>query len=328
MKFLSWNINGIRAASKKGLWKKINELNPDIICLQETKAGEDVMQTLYPKFIESKQNLFEENTTKFQLCDQIEWVFNWQSSTVKKGYSGVLIGVKREVWEKSEFVFLGWQEGLNKIEFDQEGRLIGLKFNYQNQKIALLNGYYPQGGRGQYRIDYKLQYYAAILELGKNLQKQGFDLILTGDFNTTINDIDLARPKDNRKNTGCLPEERLALNWFLKLREVDLKNYQERKYFTKNLQASAKIYKKLKMQTSDKSLNLIDTFRYFYPDLEQKYTYWDQKTRARDRNVGWRIDMFLVSQGLKKYFKSAQILDQIMGSDHCPIWFELDKNQS
>jgi exodeoxyribonuclease III len=126
-----------------------------------------------------------------------------------------------------------------------------------------------------------------VYEYVKILRDKGECVILCGDLNTTVADIDLARPKENHKTTGCLPEEREALDWFLRD-------------------------------------GFVDSYRHFYPEKEAAYSYWDQITRARDRNVGWRIDYFLVDQKLLPYLKDAYIWSEVMGSDHCPVGVDLD----
>jgi exodeoxyribonuclease-3 len=328
LKIVSWNINGFRAAIKKGFYDKIKDINPDIFCLQEIKAEDTIMQELYQKYLkennfkkekDQENHLFEANLEK---NTQKIYLQNWSSCTLKKGYSGVLIGVLQNSKTVQNLSF----EKTGQEEIDNEGRILIAKFeikNSKNLKIALINGYYPQGGRGQYRIDYKLQFYSKIYEISEQLQKDGYKIILTGDFNTTVIDIDLARAKENKQTTGCLPEERLALSWLLNLSPELFQEYQDRGFFVENFQASPDLYQKLKKTRENKSLNLIDGFRYFYPEQKDKYTYWDQITRARDRNVGWRIDMFLIDPDLKEYLKDCQILDHIMGSDHCPICLDL-----
>jgi exodeoxyribonuclease-3 len=170
-----------------------------------------------------------------------------------------------------------------------EGRTVITEYQTgSGNGFTLINAYYPQGGRGQHRIDYKIEFYAEIFRLVQDLKNQNKKVILCGDFNTTVTDIDLARPKENRNVTGCLPEERAALNWFFEA-------------------------------------GFVDSFRYFHPDQTGAYTYWDQITRARERNVGWRIDYFLVDQDLLPHLKSATIHEQIYGSDHCPVSIELDE---
>ncbi len=294
LKLISWNINGLNASINKGLWSKLKQLDPDMFFLQETKTTEEKIQNLLKKESNTaitnkiqEQNLFfnEINAKISHQNNDINFIdkynFIWQNATIKKGYSGVA-----SFWKKDLLI----KETKNQLDdeyFDIEGRFNLLKFNFQGKNLFIINSYYPQGGRGEHRIEYKIQFYKRIFEITKKLkQDKNNYLILTGDFNTTVGDIDLARPKENKKTTGCLPEEREALNWFL-------------------------------------NGNFIDSFRYFYPDLKDKYTYWDQITRARSRNVGWRIDYFLVDKYLEKNLVKAEILDEIYGSDHCPISLEI-----
>ena len=172
--------------------------------------------------------------------------------------------------------------GMGIEEFDQEGRLLTLFF----KDFVLINIYFPNGGGGPARLDYKLRFYDAFLDYIEKLRENGHKVIFCGDINTAHKEIDLARPKENENNTGFLPIERA---WMDKV--VD-KGY-------------------------------IDTFRQFYPDAKNKYTYWDMKTFARDRNVGWRLDYFFTSDDLKQDLKKADVLYNIFGSDHCPILLEL-----
>lgn len=286
LRLASWNINGIRAGIKKGFWQITKDLNLDVLCLQEIKAGEQIMQNL-PK-----------------LLNYAPYVVHSHSATLKGGYSGVatfsrtnqLSQVQEvDIFTKTSTKNSGnqlklthHQIGLGLDKFDVEGRTVVTHYQPKSGPgFTLINAYYPQGGRGQFRIDYKIEFYKAVLELANNLKKQGKNIILCGDFNTTVTDIDLARPKENRNTTGCLPEEREALNWFFEA-------------------------------------GFVDSFRHFYPDRANVYTYWDQITRARERNVGWRIDYFLVDQDLLSNLKSAEIHDRIMGSDHCPVSIELE----
>lgn len=305
-RLLTWNINGIRASIRKNLWTKIWPLQPNILAFQEIKCNSQDLETLFA----STKNYTE---TEINFLSQYNLVYS--CATNRKGYSGTCLFYPDNqnnlfkifnsnqktnnisINQNKLFQVIETQSQLDIPEFDQEGRVNILKFSLGQQKLALINGYYPQGGRGQFRIDYKLRFYQAILDLGKHLQQSGFQLILCGDFNTTFTDIDLARPKENRHNTGCLPEERAVLRELLE------------------------------------KLNLVDAFRYFYPELKDKYTYWDQITKARERNVGWRIDMFLVSQELftansnsQLQVIDCQILDQILGSDHCPVILDLQVN--
>ncbi len=152
------------------------------------------------------------------------------------------------------------------------------------KNFTIITGYFPNGGAGPHRLKYKLEFYDAFLKFILKLRKNGENVIFCGDVNTAHNEIDLARPKENVENTGFLPIERA---WIDKV----VKN------------------------------NFVDTFRKFYPDKIGAYTYWDQKTRARDRNVGWRLDYFFADSKIK--IKNAGILSDYYGSDHCPIWLEL-----
>lgn len=250
MKFISWNVNGLRAVHKKGNFKWICEQDADFFCLQEVKANPD------------------------QLLAEIKEIEGYKSyfdySKIKKGYSGVAVYTKEEP--------LKVDYGMGIKEFDDEGRLLGLHY----KDFVLFNIYFPNGGGGPIRLDYKLRFYDAFLHYIEKIRKSGKKIIFCGDINTAHEAIDLARPKENEENTGFLPEERAWLD------EVVNHGY-------------------------------VDTFRHFYPTKAGAYTYWDQKTAARERNVGWRIDYFFISPDLLKHLKSAKIHNEIYGSDHCPI---------
>lgn len=153
-------------------------------------------------------------------------------------------------------------------------------------KLVILGVYFPNGGQGPHRIKYKLEFYDAFLEFIDKEKKKGHGVIFTGDINTAHEPIDLARPEANEENTGFLPEERAWID------EVVNSGY-------------------------------VDVWRHFNPNKAQVYTYWDNFTKARDRNVGWRIDYFFVSRGLLPKVKKAEILGNIYGSDHCPITLEI-----
>ena len=290
----SWNINGIRAAMKKGFWQITKTLNLDVLCLQETKANTQIMHNLST------------------ILDYRPYRLDFACANTRQGYSGVatfsldpnfhkynlvnplfdLSDIQSESYKTKpkhkQLSYLGAKIGLGLDKFDQEGRVVTTFYEVTKKlQIGIVNAYYPQGGRGQFRIDYKIEFYQAILNYIQNLRQQNYQLILCGDFNTTVADIDLARPEQNRNTTGCLPEERAALNEFFQA-------------------------------------GFIDTFRYFYPNVAGKYTYWDQITRARERNVGWRIDYFLVQTDLLPYLKQAAIHDDIFGSDHCPVSITLE----
>ena len=152
--------------------------------------------------------------------------------------------------------------------------------------FTLINCYFPNGGQGPHRLKYKLEFYDAFLKFILKLRKNGEKVIFCGDINTAHQSIDLARPKENEENTGFLPIERAWLDKVVKNKFVDV-------------------------------------FRKFYPDKKDIYTYWDQKTRSRDRNVGWRIDYFFADEKIIQKIKNTGMISDYMGSDHCPIWLEI-----
>lgn len=250
MKIVSWNVNGLRSVERNGDWENfLKQAKPDIFCFQEVKAEPDQLSPAVrdvPGF-----------SSFFSPCK------------IKKGYSGVALYSKIEP--------LSVIYGMNIPEFDDEGRFIGAEY----EDFWLLNVYFPNGGRGPERLDYKMRYYDAFLKFCEKLRKDK-PIIFCGDVNTAHFPIDLARPKENEKTTGFLPIERA---WVTKL--VDA--------------------------------GYVDTFRKFHKGQSESYTYWDTLTRARERNVGWRIDYFFVVEEFMKHIKKAEIHADIYGSDHCPI---------
>lgn len=253
MRILCWNVNGIRAAWKKGFPDWFSTEAPDILCLQETKANVDQLDHEIINFEDYK---------------------SYFNAAEKKGYSGVAIYTQHEP--------LRVQNGLNNVSFDGEGRVIEMEFD----DFILFNVYFPNGGRGPERVKYKLDFYGALFERAEQLRALKKNIVICGDYNTAHKAIDLARPKENANTSGFLPEERL---WMDKI--VDM--------------------------------GYIDTFREFNQQPEC-YTYWDQITRARERNVGWRIDYFFVSKETRPFVSNAGIHAQVMGSDHCPIELQLE----
>ena len=252
MRILSWNVNGIRAAYKKGLLDWFKKEDPDILCIQETKA--------HP----------EQLTDDLRNVDGYESYF---SSAERKGYSGVAIYTK----QKPKKV----EHGFGVKKFDSEGRILVAEY----PKFVLMSIYYPNGKASAERLKYKMEFYDAFLKFANKLKKQGKNIIVCGDVNTAHKEIDIARPKENEKVSGFLPEERAWIDKFL-------------------------------------SNGYLDTFRMFNKEPDN-YTWWDMITRARERNVGWRIDYFYISESLKKKIKDAFILSDVMGSDHCPIGIEI-----
>ncbi len=184
-------------------------------------------------------------------------------------------------------------EVLNKVKIFKITTGLGIKdldqegrqINLFLDKMVYINCYFPNGGGAISRQIYKQRYYDEFLKYIKKLEKKGFGVVFTGDINTAHNEIDIARPKENENEVGFLPEERMWLD------EV-------------------------------KDSGFVDTFRELNKNKVQ-YSWWDQKTRARERNVGWRIDYFFVSKNLKNKIKKAEIFDQVLGSDHAPIFLEI-----
>jgi len=251
-RLLSWNVNGIRAIQKKGFLDWFKKENPDILCLQETKAHPD------------------------QLVDELKNVDGYESffsAAERKGYSGVVTYTKLKP--------IKVQQGIGKKEFDSEGRFIITEFD----DFTLFNIYFPNGKASKERLQYKMDFYDAFLKHCKKLIKQDKKIVVCGDVNTAHKEIDIARPKENSDVSGFLPQEREWIDKFL-------------------------------------AAGFLDTFRMFNNEPDQ-YTWWDMITRARERNVGWRIDYFYASKNLKNNIKSASIHSSVMGSDHCPIELEL-----
>ena len=253
LKLLSWNVNGIRAAQKKGFLQWLEKENPDILCVQETKAHVEQLT----------KDLINPNGYK-----------TYWSSGERKGYSGVATFTKLEP-KSIETSF-----GVKK--YDSEGRI--LISNYTD--FTLFNIYFPNGQRDEERLKYKLGFYDEFLKYSDCLKGKGKKIIICGDINTAHKEIDLARPKENENTSGFLPVER---KWMDKLLEH----------------------------------GYIDTFRHFNKEGKH-YTYWDLITRARERNVGWRIDYFFISPNLLKDLKRAFIMSDVMGSDHCPLGIEIE----
>jgi len=253
MRILCWNVNGIRAIWKKGFPEWFEKEMPDVLCLQETKAQRDQLEEQMLKFKDYQSYFY---------------------SAEKKGYSGVAIYTRVKP--------VSVKAGFNMPLFDSEGRVIEMEF----EKFVLFCVYFPNGGRGPERVRYKLDFYEALFQRTQELRKNKKHIVICGDYNTAHKEIDLARPQQNQRTSGFLPEERA---WIDKIVEMDY----------------------------------IDIFRKYNQEPEQ-YTYWDQITRARERNVGWRIDYFFVSSEMVPMVKHAGIHMQVMGSDHCPIELQLN----
>ncbi len=253
IRIISWNINGIRAVHKKGFLEWFNTEKPDILCVQETKAT----RKQFPKDIRAV------NGYKI-----------YNSEAVKKGYSGTATYTNIEP-EKVDYGF-----GVDR--FDLEGRTIIADYG----EFVLFNIYFPNGKMSSERLQYKMEFYDTFLEYADNLKDQGKNIIVCGDVNTAHKEIDLARPKENEKISGFLPEERAWMDKLL-------------------------------------SHGYVDTFREFNKEPEQ-YTWWSYRTRARERNVGWRLDYFFVNKEFVDRVNASYILYDVIGSDHCPVGLDIN----
>lgn len=245
MKFISWNVNGLRACVTKGFMDFFKEVDADIFCLQETKLQEG------------------------QIDLQLEGYYQYWNYAEKKGYSGTAIFTKVEPISVSY--------GLGIDEHDKEGRVITLEF----EDYYFITVYTPNSKTELERLDYRMVWEDEFKNYLKNLEKKK-PVIFCGDLNVAHKEIDLKNPKANRRNAGFTDEER---------------------------------------EKFDNLVNdgFIDTFRYFYPDVTDVYSWWSYRFNARGRNAGWRIDYFVVSESLKERLESAKIHTEILGSDHCPV---------
>ncbi len=252
-RILSWNVNGFRAVYKKGFMDWMHGESPDILCLQETKAQEDQIQ----------KELKDVNGYHYFFC-----------SAERKGYSGVAIFTKE--------IPISVKQGFGIPRFDSEGRVLVAEY----KGFILCNVYFPNGGSGPERLAYKMDFYKHFLEFMLQLKNSGKNVIVCGDVNTAHKEIDLARPKENSKISGFLPQERA---WI----DACVEN------------------------------GFLDIFREFNQEPQQ-YSWWDMKSGARARNVGWRIDFFLVAEKIKNKVKAAFIMPEVLGSDHCPVGIELE----
>ncbi|HHX83354.1 MAG TPA: exodeoxyribonuclease III [Pseudomonadaceae bacterium] len=252
MRMISWNVNGVRAAIKKDFLASMLAENPDVICLQETKAQDD-------QVLEALADLAGYHV--------------YSNSAVKKGYSGTAILSRREP--------LAVRCDMGIDEHDQEGRVIAAEY----PDFTLVTVYTPNSGSELKRLEYRQRWDREFLQWAKELEKHK-PLVICGDLNVANTEIDLARPKENyNRNAGFMQQEIDGIN---------------------NLLAAG----------------FVDTFRHLHPE-ERKYTWWSFRAGARARNVGWRIDYFLTSAVLAEHIKSADCLNHVMGSDHCPVLLEL-----
>ena len=249
MKFISWNVNGLRACIKKGFLDYFNDINADFFCLQEIKMSEG------------------------QLDLELEGYEAYYNYAQRKGYSGTAIFTKYKP--------LSVKYGMGIEEHDNEGRLITLEYD----DFFLVTCYTPNSKQELLRLDYRMVWEDAfrnyLLELNKTKS-----VIVCGDLNVAHKEIDLKNPKTNRKNAGFTDEEREKMSILL-------------------------------------DSGFTDTFRYFYPNKENEYSWWSYFGKSRERNAGWRIDYFLTSKDMDDRLVDAQIHQSILGSDHCPVYLEI-----
>lgn len=249
MKFVSWNVNGLRSCMGKGFVEFLEDVQADVFCVQETKMQEGQVIFDFPGYEQ------------------------YWNSAVKKGYSGTLVLTKAKP--------LSVRYGLDIEEHDNEGRVITLEF----EKFYLVNVYTPNSQQELARLDYRMLWEEAFRKYLVNLEKVK-PVIICGDLNVAHNEIDLKNPKTNRKNAGFTDEERQKMTNLL-------------------------------------NAGFIDSYRHFYPDKTDAYTWWSYMRQSRAKNIGWRIDYFIVSEKLQNELKEAYIFDQILGSDHCPVAIDI-----
>ncbi|MDR0550730.1 MAG: exodeoxyribonuclease III [Spirochaetaceae bacterium] len=258
MRIISWNVNGIRAVEKRGFAEWLAAENPDVLCVQETKA---TPEQLAPSLVSPPDK------------DGKPYKSYWASAK-KKGYSGTAIYTKEEP-KNTGF--------LDDERFDGEGRVLYAEF----PNVTVISAYFPNSQDAGARLGYKLDFCAAMLDYCKKLVKQKKNFVLCGDYNIAHTPIDLARPKDNEGNAGYLPEERAWMDKWT-------------------------------------SSGFCDTFRHFHPGEAGHYSWWSYRMKARERNIGWRIDYHCVNEDFMPAVKSSVIRSEVMGSDHCPIQLDLD----
>jgi exodeoxyribonuclease-3 len=256
-RFISWNVNGIRAIEKKEALKWVDNETVNILGLQEIKAEEDqIPATIFDK----------------------EFNFKHINPCSIKGRSGTALYSDTEPF---------FHDNTRSVDILDEGRINEAHFNFNDKKIAYFNVYFPNGQSKEERLVYKMGFYDRFLEHCENLKKDGFSIIVCGDVNTAHFPIDLARPKANEKKSGFLPMEREWMDKFI-------------------------------------ACGYVDTLRHIKGDVEELYSWWSYRANARANNVGWRIDYFYVSEDLKDSIKDAYILNDYLGSDHCPIVLEIE----
>ena len=250
IKFVSWNVNGIRASMTKGFMDLFRQADADIFCIQETKVQQGQIQL------------------------DAEGYYQYWNYAVKKGYSGTALFSKEKP--------ISVADGIGMNVHDSEGRVITAEY----ERFYLVNVYTPNSQRELARLDYRMQWEDDVHAYVKNLDSKK-PVVICGDFNVAHNEIDLKNPSSNRNNAGFSDEERGKLTSFI-------------------------------------NSGFTDSFRYLYPDKKDAYTWWSYMFKAREKNIGWRIDYFLVSNRIRESIKDAVIYKDIQGSDHCPVGLRIE----
>lgn len=257
MRVVSWNVNGLRSVHKKGFERWLAGARANVVAVQEVRAQAE------------------------QLPEELRKPKRWRThfaSAVRPGYSGVGLFARAEPDDV--------ETTLGVKEMDAEGRLQVARFG----RLTIVNGYFPNGNgknRDNSRIPFKLDFYRRLFERLEKARRDGERLLVLGDFNTAHQEIDLARPKDNRETSGFRPEERQEFDRWIRA-------------------------------------GWVDTFRHFHPEGGGHYSWWTQRVDARARNIGWRLDYVLASHGAMPFVKRASIHPEVFGSDHCPVSVDLD----
>jgi exodeoxyribonuclease-3 len=254
VRLYSWNVNGIRSAVRRGFLTWLQETRPDVLCLQETKADRQDLpdEVIAPSGYES-----------------------YWAQGQRRGYSGVATYTRRP--PKS------WRAGLGIERFDVDARVVVTDVG----DFELYNVYFPNGKASLDRLQLKFDFYSAFLEQIDGRVAGGRPVIFCGDVNTAHHEIDIARPKENRKVSGFLPDECACLDTWVEH-------------------------------------GWLDSFRHFHPNERDAYSWWSMRTGARKRNIGWRLDYFFVHESLLPRVRGAGIDAEVFGADHCPVWLEID----
>jgi exodeoxyribonuclease-3 len=255
MRISTWNVNGIRACERKGFRRWLDRCGSDVVMVQETKCSLDQL----PRRIAAPKG----------------WHFELHASQ-RAGYSGVAVYSR----DRPDEVVHGLGDG--HARFDDEGRVLSARYG----RLVVIGAYFPNGSRDLSRVPFKLEFYAALLAKVEQLREGGAEVVVMGDWNTAHTEHDLARPKDNKRTTGFLPEERAAVDRWL-----------ERGF--------------------------VDAFRSLHPDARDRFTWWVQWADARRRNIGWRLDYHLVDEALRGRIRAVDIEHAVKGSDHCPVTLDL-----